>query len=105
MFLRAKGQRDILHGISKLKANWIGHILRRNCLLQRVIEGKIKGEIEVTGRRGRRRRKRLDDLKERRGYSHLKKEALDQCFSTFVRPRPCKFFFHKTRARSQQIYS
>ena len=30
---------------------------------------------------------------------------LDQCFSTFVRPRPGKFFFHKTRARSQQIYT
>ena len=55
----------------------IGHILCRNCLLQRVIEGKIKGGIEVTGRRGRRRRKLLDDLKERRGYSHLKEEALD----------------------------
>jgi hypothetical protein len=27
----------------KRKANWIGHILRWNCLLQRVIEGKIKG--------------------------------------------------------------
>jgi hypothetical protein len=32
----------------------------------------------VTERRGRRRRKLLDDLKERRGYSHLKKEALDR---------------------------
>jgi len=31
--------------------------------------------------------------------------ALNQCFSTFVRPRPGKFFFHKTRTRSQQIYS
>jgi hypothetical protein len=31
--------------------------LRRNCLLQRVIEGKIKGGIEVTERRGRRSRK------------------------------------------------
>jgi hypothetical protein len=49
----------------------------QNCLLQRVIEGKIKGGIEVTGRRGRRRRKLLDDLKERRGYFHLKEEALD----------------------------
>jgi hypothetical protein len=48
-------------------ANWIGHILRRNCLLQRVIEGKIKGGIKMTGRRGRKRRKLLDDLKERRG--------------------------------------
>jgi hypothetical protein len=59
-------------------ANWMGHIMRINCLLQQVIEGKIKGGIEVTGRRGRRRRKLLDDLKERRGYSHLKEEALDR---------------------------
>jgi hypothetical protein len=41
--------------------------LRRNCLLQQVIEGKIKGGTEVTGRQGRRRNKLLDDLKERRG--------------------------------------
>jgi len=60
------------------EANWIGHILPRNCLLQRVIEGKMKRGIEVTGRRGRRRRKLLDDLKERRGYCHLKEEALDR---------------------------
>jgi hypothetical protein len=40
---------------------------------------KDKREIEVTRRRGRRRRKLLDDLKERRGYSHLKEEALDRC--------------------------
>jgi hypothetical protein len=32
----------------------------------------------VTGRRGRRRRKLLDDLKERKGYSHLKEEVLDR---------------------------
>jgi hypothetical protein len=74
--LRVKEQRNILHEISKRKANWIGHILRWNCLLQRVIEGKIKGGIEVTRRRGRRRTKLLDELKERRGYSHLKEEAL-----------------------------
>ena len=64
--------------LRKRKANWIGHILRRNCLLQRVIEGKIQGGIEVTERQGRRRRKLLDNLKERRGYSHLKEEALDR---------------------------
>jgi hypothetical protein len=52
--------------------------LRRNCLLQQVIKGKIKGGIEATGRRGRRRRKLLDDLEERRGYSHLNEEALDR---------------------------
>jgi hypothetical protein len=78
VLLGVQEQRNILHEISKRKANWIGHILRRNCLLQRVIEGKIKGGIEVTGRRGRRRRKLLDDLKERRRYSHLKEEALDR---------------------------
>jgi len=65
VLLRVKEQRNILHEISKRKANWIGHILRRNCLLQGVIEGKIKGEMEVIGRRGRRRRKLLDDVKER----------------------------------------
>jgi len=78
VLLRVNEQRNILHEISKRKANWIGHILRRNCLLQRVIEGKIKEGIEVTGRRGRRRRKLLNDLKEKRGYSHLKGEALDR---------------------------
>ena len=78
VLLRFKEQRNILHEISKRKAKYIGHILRRNCLLQRVIEGKIKGRIEVTGRRGRSRRKLLDDLEERRGYSHLKEEALDR---------------------------
>jgi hypothetical protein len=61
--LRVKEQRNILHEIRKRKANWIGRILRRNCLLQRVTEGKIQGEIEVTGRQGRRCRKPLDDLR------------------------------------------
>jgi len=76
--LRVKEQRNILHEIRKRKANWIGQILRRNCLLQRVIEGKVKGGIEVTGRQGRKRRKLLDDLKGRRRYSQLKEEALDR---------------------------
>jgi hypothetical protein len=44
VLLRVKKQRNILHEIRKRKANWIGHILHRNCLLQRVIEGKLKGE-------------------------------------------------------------
>jgi hypothetical protein len=42
VLLRVKEQRNILHEMSKRKANWIGHILRRNCLLKQVIEGKIK---------------------------------------------------------------
>ena len=74
VLLRVNEQRNILHEISKRKANWIGHILHRNCLLKQVIEGKIKGEMEVT----RRRKKLLDDLEDRRGYSHLKEEALNR---------------------------
>ena len=78
VLLRVNKQRNILHEIRKRKAKWIGHILRRNYLLKQVIEGKIKGEMEVTRRRGRRRRKLLDDLKDRRGYSHLKEKALNR---------------------------
>ena len=78
VLLRVNEQRNILQEIRKWKANWIGHILRKNCLLKQVIEGKIKGEIKVAIRRGRRRKKLLDDLKDRRGYSHLKEETLDR---------------------------
>jgi hypothetical protein len=77
VLLRVNEQRNILHEIRKRKANWIGHILHRNCLLQQVFEGKIKGEMEVTRRRGRRRKQLLDELKDRRGYSYLKEEALN----------------------------
>ena len=73
VLLRVNEQRKILHEIRKRKANWIGH-----CLLKQVIEGKIKSEMEVTRRRGRRPKKLVDDLKDRRGYSHLKEEALDR---------------------------
>ena len=77
VLLRVNEESNVLHEIRKRKANWIGHILRRNCLLQQVIEGKIKGQIEVTRRGGRRRKKLLDDLKDRRRYCQLKEEALD----------------------------
>jgi hypothetical protein len=62
VLLRVSEQRNIIHEIRKRKANWIGHILRRNCLLKQVIEGKLHGQIEVTRRRGRRRKMLLDDL-------------------------------------------
>jgi hypothetical protein len=50
VLLRVNEQRNILHEIRKRKTNWIGHILRRNCLLKQVIDRKIKGAIEVTTR-------------------------------------------------------
>jgi hypothetical protein len=40
-------------------------------------EGKLEGRIEMTGRRGRRRKQLLDDLKEKKRYWKLKEEALD----------------------------
>ena len=60
----------------------IGHILRKNCLLKRVIGGRIEGRMEVTGRRGGRLKQLLDDLKENRGYWKLKEEALDRTLRT-----------------------
>jgi hypothetical protein len=50
----------------------------RNCLQKHVIEGKLEGRIELTGRRGRRRKQLLDDLKEKKRYWKLKEEALDR---------------------------
>jgi hypothetical protein len=47
---RDKEKRNIIQTIKRRKANRIGHILRGNCLLKHVIEGKIEGGIEVTGR-------------------------------------------------------
>ena len=87
VLLRVSEQRNILREIIKRKANCIGHILRRNCLLKQVIEGKIKGQIEVTRRQGRRRKKLLDGLKDRRGYCELKEEAVDHtvCRNRFAR--------------------
>jgi len=43
VLFRVNEHRNILHEISKPSRNWIGHILRRNCLLQQVLKGKIKG--------------------------------------------------------------
>jgi hypothetical protein len=67
-----------LHPIKRRKANWIGHSLLSNCLLKHVIEGKLDGRIEMTGRRRRRRKQLLYDLKEKRRYWKLKEEALDR---------------------------
>jgi hypothetical protein len=87
---RVQEERNILHTIKGRKANWIGHILRRNCLLKHVIEGKLEGRIEMTGGQGR-HKQLLDDIKEKRRYWKLKEEALDRtlwrtCFGRGYRP-------------------
>jgi hypothetical protein len=65
-------EKKILHIIKRRKTNWIGHSLRRNCLLKHVIEGKIDGGMEVTARRGIRRKQLTNDPKEMRGHCKLK---------------------------------
>jgi hypothetical protein len=67
---RLKEERNILHKIKQRQTNCIGHILRRNCLLKHVTEEEIEGRIEVTGRRGRRRKQLLDDFKKRQHTGH-----------------------------------
>jgi len=73
-----KEERNILHNIKRRKADWIGHIVRRNCLLQHLTEGKVEGRTVVLGRRGRRRKQLLGDTKETKGYWNLKKESIDR---------------------------
>jgi hypothetical protein len=75
---RVKEERNILNTTKRRQANWISHILRRNCLLKHVIERKIEERVEERGRRGRRLKQIMDDLKETRGYWKLKEEALDR---------------------------
>ena len=64
---RAKEERKIPHTIKRMETKLSAHILRRNCLLKHVIEGKIERR-ELRGRRGRRRKQQLYDVRERRGY-------------------------------------
>ena len=68
---------NILNRIKRRKGNWIGHILRRNRLIKHVIEGKREGKVEVIGRRGRRCKRLLDDIKRTISYWKLKEEVLD----------------------------
>jgi hypothetical protein len=67
---------NILHTVNRRKANWIGHISRWSYVLRYLIEGRIEGRKEVTGRRGRKSRQLLNDLIETRGCGKLKEEAL-----------------------------
>jgi hypothetical protein len=68
---RIKEERNILHTIKRRKASWIDHIFGRNGLLKHVIEGKIKGRIEMTRRQVRRRNLLPDGLQEKRRYWKL----------------------------------
>jgi hypothetical protein len=73
---RVKEEWNILHTTKRRKANRIGHIFCKNCLLNHIMEGKIGEGLEVTEREERRRKQLLDELEEIRGYWKLKDEAL-----------------------------
>jgi hypothetical protein len=60
---RVKEGRNIPNTMKRRNANWIGHILRRNCFLKHVIGGKLEGRIEMMGRRRGRRKQLLEELK------------------------------------------
>jgi hypothetical protein len=47
---RVKEEWNVLRKIKRRKINWIGHSLRRNCILSHVIEEKMERRIEVKGR-------------------------------------------------------
>jgi hypothetical protein len=71
---------NIVQTIKRMKDNWVGHILPRNCILKHVIEGNVEGRIEVTRRRGKRRKQLLDDLNEMERCWELKENVeCQQC--------------------------
>ena len=83
---RVEEEGIVLHTIKRRKANWTGHILRKYCLTKHLTEGKIEGRIEVTGRRGKRRKQVLDDLEEREDTGSRKtKRSISQWRTRFGR--------------------
>jgi hypothetical protein len=77
-YIESKKERNILHTVKRRKANWIGHILRRNCLLKQTVEEKTGGGIKVTGRQVRRYKQLLDHLNETKEYCKLKFKTPDR---------------------------
>jgi hypothetical protein len=73
---KAKVEQYIQHTLKRRKANWNDHILRRSYNLKHGFEGNIEGGIEVKGKRRRRRKQILNDLKETRKYCELQEEPL-----------------------------
>jgi hypothetical protein len=75
---RDKEEKNIQHAIDRRKANWIGHILSTNCLLQHVTEEQEEERVKVKGIRERRLKQLLENLNEMRRYWEVKAEALDR---------------------------
>jgi hypothetical protein len=65
-YFRVNEERNIIHKIERRKGKWVGQVLCRNYFLYQVTEGKIERRIEVRGRRRRRGKQLLRDLKKKR---------------------------------------
>jgi len=86
---RVREDWNILRTIKRRRINWIVYILRRNFLLRHIIEGQVEGWIEVTRRRGRRYKKLLDGLKEKRGFCKSEKRSTRTYVENLTFMEPC----------------
>jgi len=78
LHLSGNDYRNILQKIKKRKVNWLGHILRTNCIPKHFIKGKNRRKVSYEGRRGRRRKQLLNDFRKTREYWKLKEKSLDR---------------------------
>ena len=94
-------------GVSKPTGNWFQLLLilfTKEYLPISVIEGKIGGSIEVTGRRRRKRKQLLESIWETRGYRKLKKGALDRTVWRSRFGRSCGSIVRETILRNSGNY-
>jgi hypothetical protein len=91
-YIGFKEIRNILHTIGERKANWIGHIWRRNCFIKHVIDGNV----EETGRQGRRSKQLLNGLKEITRYWKLKEDVLDRTIWGTHVEKAVDYFYRRT---------
>lgn len=71
---RVGEEREILKTIRKRKRNWLGHWMRRDCLLIDVMEGTVNGRRG----RGRRRYQMVDSIRIGNSYEKTKRGANDR---------------------------
>jgi hypothetical protein len=99
---RIKKERNILRTLKRRKANRIGYILHRNCLLKHIIEGTIEEEMEVTGIQGRRCKHIQGDLRNER-IMELIGEALDRTVCRTGFGRGCGPLVRQTKERMECV--
>ena len=64
----------LLEKIRTRKRRWVGHVLRGECLIREVVEGRIDGKIT----RGRPRKGMLEEFLANEAYDQMKRRAHDR---------------------------